>query len=104
MSKRDEVPGLAARLKAARAGKGMTQTQAGEAAGIHQTNLSEFEGGTKTPTLATLYKLAEAYAVNVCDLLPGGIAAGAALPAMAEAEEVPQAEPPAKKQRKPKKK
>lgn len=38
--------------------------------GVNQSNLSQYESGSKTPTLALLYRLARAYGVNVCDLLP----------------------------------
>jgi transcriptional regulator with XRE-family HTH domain len=70
MQKRDAVPGLGEKLKAARAAAGLTQTQAANASGVHQVNISKFELDTKTPTLATLYKLAAAYGVDVCDMLP----------------------------------
>jgi len=92
VSKRDTVPGLGEKLKAARAAAGLSQLQAVERSGVHQANLSQFEADAKTPTLATLYKLASAYGVNVCDLLPGGDLGGAVV---LPAEEEP--EPPAKK-------
>ena len=34
------------------------------------TNLSAYERGLKTPTLAVLYRLATAYGVEVSELLP----------------------------------
>ena len=70
MQKRDAVPGLSEKLKAARVAAGLTQVQAADASGVGRTNITGFESDTKTPTLATLYKLAEAYGVDVCDLLP----------------------------------
>lgn len=70
MAKRDDVPGLGDRLKQARVKCGFTQTQAGGASGVHQTNISEFEQGLKTPTLATLIRLAVAYRVSLSDLVP----------------------------------
>jgi transcriptional regulator with XRE-family HTH domain len=72
MSGRDSVAGLGEHLRAARETSGLSQGQAEERSGVHRVNISKFEAGTKVPTLATLYKLAEAYGVNVCDLLPGG--------------------------------
>jgi transcriptional regulator with XRE-family HTH domain len=73
--------------------------QAAEASGVHRVNIGVFEADTKTPTLATLYKLAAAYGVNVCDLLPGGELNGAVVPPAEEDEEV---EPPAKAEMRPK--
>ena len=60
-------------MKSAREAAGMNILQAAEASGVHRVNIGVFEADTKTPTLATLYKLATAYGVNVCDLLPGGV-------------------------------
>ncbi len=92
MSKRDTVPGLGEKLKAARIAAGLTQQQAVDKSGVHQANLSQFEGDAKTPTLATLYKLAAAYGVDVCDLLPRD--EKGQMPSL-PAEEEP--DPPAKK-------
>jgi transcriptional regulator with XRE-family HTH domain len=74
--KRDAVPGLGEKLKAVRTTAGVTQVAAAEASGVSRVNISSFESDAKTPTLATLYKLAAAYGVNVCDLLPGGLYEG----------------------------
>lgn len=73
MAKRDAVPGLGEKLKAARTAAGVTQVAAAEASGVSRVNISAFESDGKTPTLATLYKLAAAYGVNVCELLPSGV-------------------------------
>ena len=97
MQKRDAVPGLGEKLKAARAAAGLTQSQAAEASGVDRVNITRFEGDHKTPTLATLYKLAEAYGVDVCDLLPRD--EQGRLPEVAADEEP---EPPAKAGKKPK--
>ena len=70
MAKRDSVEGLAAKLIAARENAGFSQAQAGIASGVSRTTINQFERGAKTPTLATLYKLAKAYGVDVRDLLP----------------------------------
>lgn len=71
MANRDAVPGLAARLRAAREACGLSQVDAGEAAGVHHVSIAQFETDVRTPTLATLLKLAAAYGVDVCDLIPG---------------------------------
>lgn len=68
--KRDAVPGLAGKLKAAREAAGLSQQQAAEASGVHNISISQFENDVRTPSVATLYKLAAAYGVDVCDLLP----------------------------------
>ena len=78
--KRDSVAGLPGQLVAARRAAGFTQATAAVASGINNGNLSRYETGAKTPTLAVLYKLAAAYGCNVCDLLPGGILPRAASP------------------------
>ena len=70
MPDREVVPGLAEKLKAAREKAGLSQIQAGEKAGVHHVSIARFETDARVPTLAILYKLAEAYGVNVCDLLP----------------------------------
>jgi transcriptional regulator with XRE-family HTH domain len=72
MSARDSVSGLGERLKATREKSGLSQGQAEERSGVSRVNISRFESEIKVPTIATLYKLAEAYGVNVCELLPGG--------------------------------
>jgi len=64
------VNGLGEKLKAAREKAGLSQVVVAEKSGVARANLSAFENGSQTPTLATLYKLAEAYGVDVCDLLP----------------------------------
>ena len=72
MPKRVIIPGLAARLKLLRERAGLTQQQAAEAAGMYQPDIARYEAENRVPTLDQLYKLAAAYGVNVCDLLPGG--------------------------------
>ena len=68
--KRDTVPGLAAKLREAREASGLSQVQAGEKAGVHHVSIAMFETEARSPTVRVLYKLAEAYGVSVCDLLP----------------------------------
>lgn len=48
----------------------MDQTAAGAKCGISNVSINRYEAGVKTPSLATLYKLARGYGVDVCDLLP----------------------------------
>jgi ribosome-binding protein aMBF1 (putative translation factor) len=72
MSKKEIVVGLASRLKLAREAVGLSQQDAADKSGVHQVSIARFETDERVPTLATLYKLAEAYGVNVCELLPGG--------------------------------
>lgn len=69
MPNRDSVPGLAARLRAARLAAGLTQVQAGEKADVHHILIAGYETDRKTPTLRILLKLAGAYGVDVCDLI-----------------------------------
>jgi transcriptional regulator with XRE-family HTH domain len=88
---REVIPGLAARLKAARDAAGLSQQQAAEKAGTYQVTIARFETDKRVPTLGILYKLAEAYGVNICDLLPGGV-----LPDAVPAKGKPAGEPPAK--------
>ncbi len=73
MSKKDTVAGLAKKLKAGREACGLSQQDAADKSGVHQVSIARFETDERVPTLATLYKLAEAYGVNVCELLPGGM-------------------------------
>lgn len=69
-SNRDTVPGLAAKLREAREAAGLSQVQAGEKAGVHHVSIAKFETEKVTPTIRVLYLLADAYGVEVCDLLP----------------------------------
>jgi transcriptional regulator with XRE-family HTH domain len=71
LSDRDHVPGLAARLKLFREAAGLSQQDAAELSGVHRVSIVRFESDERVPTVATLYKLATAYGVNVCELLPG---------------------------------
>ena len=71
MPSRDTLPGLAAKLRTAREAAGLSQYEAAERSGVHQVSIARFETDVRSPTLPTLYKLAAAYGVKVCDLLPG---------------------------------
>lgn len=70
MADRDFVPGLAAKLKAAREAARLTQQEAAERSGVHAVSIARYETEVRTPTLKALYDLAAAYGVGVCDLLP----------------------------------
>lgn len=68
--KRDHVPGVADKLRAARAAAGLSQIQAGEASGVHQVQIAKYETDKATPTIAVLLRLAEAYGIDARELLP----------------------------------
>ena len=78
---RDSIAGLAAKLVAARIAVGLTQSAAADAAKLDNGNLSRYESGAKTPTLAVMIRLAAAYGVSVADLLPTSEPAASASPA-----------------------
>jgi transcriptional regulator with XRE-family HTH domain len=59
--RRDTVPGLADKLREAREAAGLTQMKAGERSGVNHANIAKYETGASAPTIATLYRLAEAY-------------------------------------------
>ena len=67
---RDTVPGLAQILRAAREAAGLTQQEAADRSGVHAVSIARFETEVRGPSVATLYKLAEAYGTTVCKLLP----------------------------------
>lgn len=70
MAGRDTVPGLAAMLRTAREAAGLTQEQAASKSGVSRVGIAKFETDKTAPTLRVLYKLADAYGIDVCDLLP----------------------------------
>lgn len=61
---------LPTRLRMERARTNETQKQVAERAGISAPSLCTYEQGTRTPTMQTLRKLAEAYGVSL-DYLAG---------------------------------
>jgi transcriptional regulator with XRE-family HTH domain len=67
---RDTIAGLGAKLREARLAAGLSQYEAADASGVHQVSITRFETEKATPTLRLLYALANAYGVDVCDLLP----------------------------------
>lgn len=70
MPNRDSVPGLPALLKAARERCGLSQIQAAQRSGVHAVSIARFETDARTPSIATLIKLARAYGVKPADLIP----------------------------------
>ena len=70
MPARETIPGLADKLRGARESAGLSQQEAADRAGLYQATIARYETNGRVPTLAALYKLAEAYGVSVCDLLP----------------------------------
>jgi len=67
---RDTIPGLAARLVAARTAAGISQSETARRSGVARENLIRYEQGSKGPTLRIVYLLARAYGVEVSELLP----------------------------------
>jgi len=60
---------MAAKLKALRERRGLTQEQLSEKSGVSRTYLARLETGRQDPTLSTLEKLAKALGVKVGKLL-----------------------------------
>jgi transcriptional regulator with XRE-family HTH domain len=60
---------MAARLKALRARRGMTQEQLAAKSGVGRSHLARLETGRQDPTLSTLERLARALGVKVGRLL-----------------------------------
>ena len=58
------------RIKARRLELGLTQAQCAERLGVSPTVFADLERGRSQPTLATLYRVAEALKTTVHDLLP----------------------------------
>jgi transcriptional regulator with XRE-family HTH domain len=60
---------MAARLKALRERRGLSQEELAEAAGISRTYLARLETAKHDPTLTVIEKLAKALKVKAADLL-----------------------------------
>lgn len=60
---------MAARIKALRARRRLTQEHLAEKAGLSRTYLARLETGLQDPTLSTLEKLAKALRVKVSKLV-----------------------------------
>lgn len=60
---------LAAKVKALREQRGMTQERLAEAAGLSRPHLARLETARQDPTLSTIEKLAKALRVKPAELL-----------------------------------
>ena len=60
---------MAAKIKALRERRGLTQEQLAEKAGVGRSHLARLETGKQDPTLSTLEKIASALKVKVGRLL-----------------------------------
>lgn len=58
--KRDTVPVFPGRLKELREAKGLTRDQLAVAAGVSSHTVAKLEQGTRSPTLAAAWKIAQA--------------------------------------------
>jgi transcriptional regulator with XRE-family HTH domain len=56
-------------IKRLREQKGLTQEALADKAGIHRVYLAQIEAATKTPSIATLEKIAKALKVKTAELL-----------------------------------
>lgn len=79
---------IASRLRAERGRANLTLREAGDKSGVHYVSISRYEQG-KMPTVDCLYRLAEAYGVEVASLLPP--------PGTIKVSPLPDAAPPKKK-------
>jgi transcriptional regulator with XRE-family HTH domain len=65
--------GFAQRLKKARTGKGLSQTELGKLAGIHYTQIGRYENKGAQPSAEVLAKLANALGVSSDYLTNGSV-------------------------------
>lgn len=63
---------VGARVKAARTARALNQDDFAAAAQVHRAYIGQIENGRKDLRLSTLYRLAAALGVPVCELLPDG--------------------------------
>ncbi len=61
---------IADRLRAARLGKGMTQLQVAEKAGVNVTVYAKIERGEAKPTIESLEKISKALKIKSSKILP----------------------------------
>jgi transcriptional regulator with XRE-family HTH domain len=59
------------RLRELRSASGVSQEELAHRAGLHRTYLGGIERGERNPSLANLYKLAEALGVDLATLFEG---------------------------------
>lgn len=64
MSKGKRVEDIAKRIREARVRNGWTQAQVAGWAGLSTNNISQFEGGSRTPSAANIAKLATGLRVS----------------------------------------
>lgn len=70
MTEEDFVLSVCKKIKDTRIQKGIKQIDLATDIGIDDSNLRRLENGRTSPTLKTLYKIANALQVKVVDLLP----------------------------------
>jgi transcriptional regulator with XRE-family HTH domain len=63
---------VAGRIREIRELRGLSQRGLAERMGVPRTYISKIEGGKCLPTLASLFRLANALGVSAASLLPGG--------------------------------
>lgn len=73
----ETLEGFAARLRALRKQKNLSQTELGQLAGLHYTHIGRFERGIALPGSDTLRRLADALSVTSDYLLEGATNAAA---------------------------
>jgi transcriptional regulator with XRE-family HTH domain len=56
-------------IKRLREKRGMTQEELADKVGVHRVYITQIEGATKVPSIATLEKIAKALKVKVAELL-----------------------------------
>lgn len=59
------------RLKELRTAKGLTQSELGRRAEVGKSQISRYEAGVVHPSVATMYRLAYAFGVEVSELIAG---------------------------------
>ena len=64
-----DYPAFGGRVRKARASKGLTQEQLGEACSLTASYIGHIERGTRVPSVDTLYKIAYTLNVSMDDLL-----------------------------------
>jgi transcriptional regulator with XRE-family HTH domain len=74
----DPLPAFAARLRALRLQRGLSQEQLAHLSGLDRTYVSSCEAGRRNVTLRTICRLAAALEADPGELVTGPCAAGAA--------------------------
>lgn len=75
-TRKAKVPGLGARVKAARETLGLNQAELARRVGVEPSVIQRFEAGTTTPAAAVLIPLARALETTTDHLLTGAISTG----------------------------